>query len=82
MPIIVYGPAQPAGPPLRPNLVLPSVGSWVKLRNVKAWVKAGQLQVTQPWHGTHFQSLYSDAQYHLHCNGVDTVSVKTTFSSS
>lgn len=26
-------------------LLLPSVGEWVKLRNVKAWVVAGQLQV-------------------------------------
>lgn len=82
MPIIVYGPAQLAGPSLRPNLVLPSLGSWVKLRNVKAWVKAGQLQVTQPWLSTNFESHYNDAQYHLQCNGVDTVSVQTMFCSS
>ena len=45
LPIVVTQPShaerQGKGP-----LQLPSVGEWVKLRNVKAWVVAGQLQVT------------------------------------
>lgn len=45
MPIVIFSPAQPPEGSLKPKLVLPAVGSWVKLRNVKSWVKAGQLQV-------------------------------------
>lgn len=45
MPVIVYGPAQSTEGSLRAKLVLPAAGSWVKLRNVKSWAKAGQLQV-------------------------------------
>lgn len=43
LPIILTIPSHADGPPKGP-LVLPSVGSWVKLRNVKSWVVAGQLQ--------------------------------------
>lgn len=46
LPIVVTRPShaerQGKGP-----LLLPSVGEWVKLRNVKAWVVAGQSQVSQ-----------------------------------
>ena len=44
LPILITkpGPAERQG---RGPLLLPSVGTWVKLRNVKAWVVAGQLQV-------------------------------------
>ena len=46
LPIIITIPSHADGPPKGP-LVLPSVGSWVKLRNVKSWVVAGQLQVSK-----------------------------------
>ena len=44
LPILITkpGPAERQG---KGPLLLPSVGIWVKLRNVKAWVVAGQLQV-------------------------------------
>jgi len=44
LPIIITTPAPVEGKSRGP-LVLPSVGSWVKLRNVRSWVVAGQLQV-------------------------------------
>ena len=44
LPIIITTPAPVEGKSRGP-LVLPSVGSWVKLRNVRSWVIAGQLQV-------------------------------------
>ena len=44
LPIIVTQPSQ-ADRESKGPLLLPSVGDWVKLRNVKAWVVAGQLQV-------------------------------------
>lgn len=44
LPIIITMPAPAEGPP-KGSLALPAVGSWVKLRNVKSWVIAGQLQV-------------------------------------
>ena len=44
LPIIITNPAPVEGKSRGP-LVLPSVGSWVKLRNVRSWVVAGQLQV-------------------------------------
>ena len=50
LPISVTAPAQLEGPSKGP-LALPAVGSWVKLRNVKAWVIAGQLQVGILPHG-------------------------------
>ncbi|DBA76874.1 TPA: hypothetical protein ACH3X1_009477 [Trebouxia sp. C0004] len=43
LPIIISTPAPVEGKSRGP-LVLPSVGSWVKLRNVRSWVIAGQLQ--------------------------------------
>lgn len=43
LPIIITTPAPVEGKSRGP-LVLPSVGSWVKLRNVRSWVIAGQLQ--------------------------------------
>ncbi len=45
LPVIITTPAHAEGPPKGP-LVLPSVGSWVKLRNVKSCVIAGQLQAS------------------------------------
>ena len=45
LPIIVTKPEAADGPS-KGSLVLPSVGSWIKLRNVKAWIVAGQLQVS------------------------------------
>ena len=47
LPIVVTQPSQAERLGKGP-LLLPSVGDWVKLRNVKAWVVAGQLQVTLP----------------------------------
>ena len=44
LPIVVTQPTQ-AECQGKGTLLLPSVGDWVKLRNVKAWVVAGQLQV-------------------------------------
>jgi len=44
LPIIITTPAPVEGKSRGP-LVLPNVGSWVKLRNVRSWVVAGQLQV-------------------------------------
>ncbi len=44
LPIIITTPAPVEGKSRGP-LVLPTVGSWVKLRNVRSWVIAGQLQV-------------------------------------
>lgn len=57
MPIVV--------PVVKPALVLPSIGSWVKLRNVKSWVKSGQVQVkprVKPW-----CSLAADAHRNIQC---------------
>ena len=55
LPILVTQPSPAEGQGKVP-LQLPSVGSWVKLRNVKAWVVAGQLQVHH-----HFCSCTNDS---------------------
>lgn len=60
LPIVVTQPS-PADCQGKGPLLLPSVGEWVKLRNVKAWVVAGQLQVLH-----HFSQTMRPALSHVH----------------